>query len=121
MGSEMCIRDRKISMVESASNPASHDEEVKRDPEASKKMKTTVNKNVVVRERDFKSTTTHQDKVTGIVRMDDDEFITSSLDSSLKVWDKFTQGVAYTVETHEPLNSMQVTGEKGELLVCGQG
>jgi hypothetical protein len=46
-------------MVESASNPAAHDEEVKRDPEATKKMKTNVNKNVVVRERDFKSTTTH--------------------------------------------------------------
>ena len=45
-------------MVESASNPAAHDEEVKRDPEQ-KKMKTNVNKNVVVRERDFKSTTTH--------------------------------------------------------------
>lgn len=46
-------------MVETASNPAAHDEEVKRDPESQKKMKTNVNKNVVVRERDFKSTTTH--------------------------------------------------------------
>ena len=34
------------------------DEELKRD-DAPKKMKTNVNKNVVVRERDFKSTTTH--------------------------------------------------------------
>jgi WD40 repeat protein len=53
--------------------------------------------------------------------MDDDEFITSSLDNSLKAWDKFTQGVSYTIETHEQLHSMQITGEKGELLVCGQG
>ena len=46
-------------MVEAANPAAAQDEEVKRDPEASKKMKTNVNKNVVVRERDFKSTTTH--------------------------------------------------------------
>ena len=88
-------------MVESASNPAVHDEEVKREQDAPSKLKTNVSKNVVVRERDFKSTTTHQDKVTGIVKMDDDEFITSSLDNSLKCWDKFTQGVSYTIETHE--------------------
>ena len=43
------------------------------------------------------------------------------IDILLEVWDKFTQGVSYTIETHEPLNSMQVTGEKGELMVCGQG
>jgi len=104
-------------MVESASNP----EEVKRDPEAAKKMKTNVNKNVVVRERDFKADTTHMDKVTGLVKLDGDEFLTSSLDNSLKVWDKFTQGVAYTIETHEPISSMNQTGEKGELLVCGHG
>ena len=71
-----------------------------------KKMKTNVNKNVVVRERDFKNATTHQDVVTGIKVADQDEFITSSLDKSLKLWDKFTQGVAYTYETHEALSSM---------------
>ena len=80
-------------------------EEAKREA-TSKKMKTNVNKNVVVRERDFKSATTHQDNVTGITRIDEDEFITSSLDCSLKLWDKFTQGVSYTYETHEPLSSM---------------
>ena len=105
-------------MVES--RPAA-DEEIKRDETAAKKMKTNVSKNVVVRERDFKSTTTHQGVVTGIRVVDSDEFLTSSLDCSLKQWDKFTQGVAYTIETHEPLSSMQITGEKGELLVCGQG
>ena len=107
-------------MVEAAQNPAvSQDEDGKRAADEPKNKKTNVNKNVVVRERDFKSTTTHQDKVTGIVPIDDEEFITSSLDNSLKVWDKFTQGVSYTIETHEPLNSMQITGEKEELLVCG--
>lgn len=78
-------------MADTASNPA---EEVKRDPNAEKKMKTNVNKNVVVRERDFKSNTTHTDKVTGIKLLgklgECDEFITSSLDCSLKMWDKFT-------------------------------
>ena len=96
-------------------------EEIKRDPEAPKKMKTNVNKNVVVRERDFKSTTTHRDIVTGIARVDDSEFLTSSADQSLKLWDKFTQGVSYTIETHAPLSSMNITGEKGEFLICGQG
>ena len=97
-------------------------EEQKRDS-AQPKMKTNVNKNVVVRERDFKSTTQHVDVVTGIQKNEDDEFITSSLDNSLKLWDKFTQGVSYTYETHEPLSAMQITGESGknELLVCGQG
>lgn len=97
-----------------------YDEELKREG-AKKKMKTNVNKNVVVRERDFKSATTHQDIVTGIVKVDDSEFITCSMDESLKLWDKFTEGVSYTIETHDKLSSMQITGEKNEYLVCGQG
>ena len=84
-------------------------------------MKSNVNKNVVVRERDFKSNTTHSGIVSGVVPVSDSEFLTASMDQSLKLWDKFTEGVSYTIETHEPLNSMQVTGEKGELMVCGQG
>ena len=104
-------------MVEAAN--ASGDE-APRDASQSR-QKTNVNKNVVVRERDFKSTTTHTDIVTGIKVGDTDEFLTASQDNSLKLWDKFTQGVSYTYETHEPLSSMQITGEKGELLVCGQG
>ena len=60
------------------------------DPNQKKKVKTNVNKNVVVRERDFKNASTHQDVVTGIKVADADEFITSSLDKSLKLWDKFT-------------------------------
>ena len=108
-------------MVEAAQAASANAGEESKQGETTKKMKTNVNKNVVVRERDFKSATTHQANVTGITRIDEDEFITSSLDCSLKLWDKFTQGVSYTYETHEPLSSMQTTGEKGELLVCGQG
>jgi hypothetical protein len=39
-------------------------------------------------EKDFKSDRTHQAKVTGIVYVNEREFITSSLDCSLKLWDK---------------------------------
>ena len=84
-----------------------------------KRMKSNVNKNVVVRERDFKSNTTHSGIVSGVVPVSDSEFLTASMDQSLKLWDKFTEGVSYTIETHGPLTSMQVTGEKGEYLVCG--
>jgi len=59
--------------------------------------------------------------VTGVVAIDDCEFLTSGKDNSLRVWDKYTSGVSYTFETHEPLSVMGVTGEKGEILVCGLG
>lgn len=73
-------------------------------------------------EKEFKSDRTHQDKVTGIVKMQgDNEFLTSSLDCSLKLWDKHLQGTGYTYETHEPLHSMSVIGEKKNLLVAGLG
>lgn len=72
-------------------------------------------------EKEFKSDRTHHDKVTGIVYINENEFLTSSLDSSLKLWDKYIQGTSYTFETHEPLYSMIVTGEKGDLLVAGLG
>jgi len=73
-------------------------------------------------EKEFKSDRTHQDKVTGIVRMQNDtEFLTSSLDSSLKLWDKHLQGTGYTFETHEPLHSMAISGEKKNLLIGGLG
>ena len=72
------------------SAPTSSVEEEKQRDNVQKKMKTNVNKNVVVRERDFKSETTHSDIVTGIVTVDDSEFITSSMDHTIKLWDKFT-------------------------------
>lgn len=86
-----------------------------------KPVKTKINQNVVVREREFKSTSTHQDKVTGIAYVNEAEFLTSSLDQSMKLWDKHLQGVAYTYETHKELTSMNITGERGEFLIVGQG
>ena len=47
-----------------------------------------VHKNVLVREREFKSDRAHQGKITAIVRIDDNEFITACEDQSLKIWDK---------------------------------
>ena len=85
------------------------------------KKKTKLDNKVIVRERDFKSTTTHKDIVSGIIRINDNEFLTSSNDKSIKVWDKFNQGVSYTIETHESLTSMKLTGERGYILVCGLG
>ena len=84
-------------------------------------MKTKVNQNVVVREREFKSDATHKDTVTGVAYISDSEFLTASQDCSLKLWDKHLQGVSYTYETHKELSSMNITGEKGEYLIVGQG
>lgn len=72
-------------------------------------------------EKEFKSDRTHHDKVTGIVYINENEFLTSSIDQSLKLWDKHLQGTSYTYETHEPLHSMAVSGERSDLLVGGLG
>ena len=39
----------------------------------------------------------------------------------MKLWNKHLQAVAYTYETHKPLTSMNLTGERHELLIIGQG
>lgn len=49
---------------------------------------TGVNKNCVVIEKEFKSDRVHKGKVTGVVKINEDEFLTCSQDSSMKVWDK---------------------------------
>jgi len=43
----------------------------------------------VIIEKEYKSDKTHQDKITGIVYINENEFLTSSLDKSMKVWDKY--------------------------------
>lgn len=57
-------------------------------------------------EKEFKSERTHKDTITGIVYINDEEFMTCSRDMSLKLWDKYIQGTGYTYETHEPLTAM---------------
>jgi hypothetical protein len=59
--------------------------------------------------------------VTGIAYINEREFFTSSVDHSLKIWDKLEQGITYTYETFEPLNAMGLTGENSEFLVAGLG
>ena len=81
----------------------------------------TIRKNVVVLEKDFKKDKHHSDKIKSIIAINENEFLTSSVDCSLKVWDKFSQGCNYTFETHEPLHAMEITGERSDMLIIGLG
>ena len=85
-------------------------------------------KNISVRERLFKSKRVHQNMITAMVKLNQNEFITASEDSSLKVWDTQLQSVAYTYETIKPLKTANRTGETGkanvtdkQYLVIGMG
>lgn len=40
-------------------------------------------------EKDYKSERTHQDQVTGVIKINENEFFTASMDKSVKVWDNF--------------------------------
>jgi hypothetical protein len=40
---------------------------------------------------------------------------------AFKVWDKITQTCEYTIETHKPVQSMAITGEKGDMLIASLG
>jgi WD40 repeat protein len=66
----------------------------------------------MVMEREFRGNCSHSDQINCITRISPSEFISSSNDNSFKIWDKDLQGCSYTYETHEPLDSMEVTGEK---------
>lgn len=72
-------------------------------------------------EKEFKSRQSHHDKVTCLTKISDSEFITSSEDKSLKIWDKHMSGCRYTIETHEQLHTMAITGESLNLLIAGYG
>lgn len=39
----------------------------------------------------------------------------------MKIWDKSLQTCDYTVETHMPLYTMAVTGERGDILIAALG
>ena len=47
--------------------------------------------------------------------------MTCSKENAFKVWSKSSQSCIYTIETHEPLYTMAVTGEKGDMLVASLG
>ena len=76
---------------------------------------------VIVVEREFKSRASHKDLITGIVDLNTGEFMTCGLDQSFKVWDKELKACDYTIETHESLYSLAITGEKGNFLIASLG
>ena len=80
---------------------------------------TNMSEGAYVVEKDYKSERTHQDQVCGVILINEQEFFTASLDKSIKVWDKFSQGVSYTFETVEALYSLGRTGEHLEFMIVG--
>jgi hypothetical protein len=75
----------------------------------------------MVLEKEFKTKKKHEDNITCLSKISHSEFISSSLDKSFKIWDKDLQGCRYTIETHEALHTMSITGEKGNILISGLG
>lgn len=84
-------------------------------------MQVPISEHVMVLEKEFKTKKGHTDKITCLSKTSPSEFMTSSLDQSFKIWDKDLQGCRYTIETHEPLHTMNITGEKGNILISGLG
>lgn len=84
-------------------------------------MQTSIADGVVVMEKEFRSNQGHSEKITYSLRISETEFITCSEDHRIKVWDKHMAGCRYTIETHEQLHTMAITGEYLNLLVSGYG
>lgn len=80
------------------------------------------NVEVLIIEKEIKSDTVHKDQITGAQNINDEEFFTCGIENAFKVWNKQNQTCDYTIETHEPLSTMALTGpEKNEMLVAGLG
>ena len=47
--------------------------------------------------------------------------MTCGLDNSFKVWDKELRACDYTIETHDSLNKMTITGERDNFLIASLG
>mmetsp|Transcript_5190 Transcript_5190/g.8015 ORF Transcript_5190/g.8015 Transcript_5190/m.8015 type:complete len:128 (+) Transcript_5190:1-384(+) len=91
------------------------------DQQSKESTQIPISGNVIVMEREFKSKRSHSADISCMVKISETEFITSSDDMSFKVWDKDLQGCSYTYETHEPLYTMRLTGEKMNLLISALG
>ena len=59
--------------------------------------------------------------MTGIWNLNDQEFLTCGIENALKIWDKSMQSCDYTIETHMPLYTMAVTGERGDIMIAALG
>jgi hypothetical protein len=80
-----------------------------------------ISENVLVMEKEHKNNAVHRDLVTGIWNLNEQEFLTCGVEQSLKLWDKSLQSCDYSIETHKPLHTMAVTGERGDIMIASLG
>jgi len=80
-----------------------------------------ISENVLVMEKEHKNACVHRDLVTAIWDLNPQEFLTCGVEQALKIWDKSLQSCDYTIETHKPLYTMAVTGERGDIMIAGLG
>ena len=80
-----------------------------------------ISSNVLVIEKELRNSAVHKDLITGIQDLSDFEFVTCGIEKCFKIWDKSLQRCDYTVETHKPLHTMAVTGEKGDIVIASLG
>ncbi len=85
---------------------------------ADKDQTISISDKILVVEKEFKNDQTHRDLVTGIIDINELEFLTCGVEMSMKVWDKSLQTCDYTIETHKPLYTMAITGEKNDILIA---
>ena len=80
-----------------------------------------ISDNVLVMEKELKNDAIHKDLITGVQNLNELEFLTCGVEQALKVWDKSLQSCDYTIETHKPLYTMAITGERGDILIASLG
>ena len=81
----------------------------------------SVSENIIVIEKEFKNDSTHRDLITGIKDLNELEFLTCGVEQCMKVWDKSLQTCDYTIETHKPLHTMAITGERRDIMIASLG
>jgi hypothetical protein len=47
--------------------------------------------------------------------------MTCGVEMAMKVWDKSLQTCDYTIETHKPLYTMAITGERNDIMIAALG
>lgn len=80
-----------------------------------------ISEHVLVMEKEHKNASVHKDLVTGIWNLNEQEFLTCGVEQAMKIWDKSLQSCDYTIETHQPLYTMAVTGERGDIMIAALG
>jgi WD40 repeat protein len=72
-------------------------------------------------EKEMVNASSHRERISGIVDLNELELITCALDKSFKVWDKSTYQCDYTIETHSEVQTMAISGEKKDMFVASLG